>query len=45
MAEYTLKILAEYDVAEPGEKGARCAARACTPHTWSSGAGPVTPAR
>ncbi len=34
--------LAEYEAAMAGERGALCAARACTPRIWWSGAGPDT---
>jgi hypothetical protein len=32
-AAYKLAILAEYEAAAPGERGAVCAGRACTPRT------------
>ena len=44
-AKYKLEILAAYDAAPDGEKGALCIGRACTPATSWRGGGPATPAR
>ena len=39
-AAYKARILAAYDGAAQGEKGAICGGRACTPVTSSTGGGP-----
>jgi len=44
-AQYKLEIVAEYDAAPEGMKGAVLRREACTPVTSSSGARPATPAR
>ena len=44
-AQYKLDILAAYDAAGPGEKGALCAGRACIPVTSWTGGGPGMPER
>ncbi len=44
-AKYKLEILASYEAAADGEKGALFAGKACTPATSTTGGGPVTPAR
>jgi hypothetical protein len=44
-AQYKQDVLAAYETAPDGGKARSCAARACTPASFPSGAAPGTPGR